>query len=488
MLITKGKKQPLKTNQNNRQRHECVTTVRPWRRTAFFFALLTVAAARNDNGYAALAQQGTLSGPSKATTPQTTQPNTPVTGAVKSAVNIPTYKMAEVLKRPDTDVLTGIDGKPITVGEVRRRVNAALAPLANKYAQQKLAAPVRVQLPKSTSAINTQQGASIGTVDPRMIAELQALPDDELLRRLNATPSVTPPVILPPNPPTPAKGGLASQAPNLTSKDQPCGLFVGRLPEQQHRFFISSVNNTGYFAVDLEKNNPSYLILSGCFDPINRGRVVVSMPNTLATVNADIQLWEEKLIIARLTTANTYGFDDGEISVTVHNGNPGFAVPTNSRKGYFHAKRQTVRVNPLKVQESLAQRSGSLCPPQQFSYNSQWLERGLWQDVTGSSYSVDFGLRLKGEPCQTGQDMFTIPTLRPSFQMEVSSMLIQGKSLRITPLTYNSFAADWAKDIHRFGNLFGIPVVQSDEQLLSYLYYRFNIDLSGPAGVSPYLQ
>lgn len=458
-----------------------------WRQTAFFFTLLTVAAAPNDYVYAALAQQGTLSGPSKAATPSVTQPNTPVTGAVKSAANIPTYDMAQVLKRPNTDVLVGIDGKPITVGEVKRRINAALAPLANKFAQQKLAAPVRVQLPKS--GIATQQGVSIGAVDPRMIAELQALPDDELLRRLSLTPSSNAPVVAVPKPPTPATGGLASQVPNLSSKDIPCGRFVGRLPEQQHRFFISSVNNTGYFAVDLEKNNPAYLILSGCFDPVNRGRVIVSMPNTLATVNADIQLWEEKLIIARLTTANTYGFDDGEISVTVHNGNPGLAVPTNSRKGHFHAKRQTVRVNPQKVQESLARHSGYLCHPQQFSYNSQGaLERGVWQDVAEPAYSLYFGLRLNGRDCQTGQDIFTIPTLRPSFQMEVSSMLIQGKSLRTTPLTYNSFAADWAKDIREFGDLLGIPVLQPDNTLLWYLYYRFNIDLSGPAGVSPYLQ
>ncbi len=238
--------------------------------------------------------QGILPGPSPTPT------NPAVTGT-------PLYNLAEVLKRPDTDVLTSLDGQTIP------------------------------------------PDAAFSTVDPRLIAELQALPDEVLIRQMHEEvttrgfaggPSFSTTPGAPLNNQDLTRPPLASKDPRLNA-NVPCGRFVGRLPEQRRRYFLSTVNKqVANIGINLG-NGENLLILSGCFGPDpgvdSLGTVQIIMPplDSQRYLPAQIKFWSEKYIIAELPL-NTTGFDDGEIAVRVIVAD---GSSTNSRYGLFRAHR-----------------------------------------------------------------------------------------------------------------------------------------------------
>ncbi len=430
--------------------------------------------------------QGILPGPSP------TPANPAVTGT-------PTYNLAEVLKRPDTDVLTGLDGKPITVGEVKRRATAALAPPRDKAMRQTAAGPQRiVARPPRPATVNGQTippDAAFSTVDPRLVAQLQALPDEVLIRQMHEEvttrglaggPSLSTKPGAPLNNQDLTRPPLASKDPQL-NKDVPCGRFVARLPEQRRRYFLSAVNgHGGNFGINLEERK-NVLLLSGCFGPtpplVGPAAVQIYMPplGSQHYLPAQIKAWTEKLIVAELPL-NTTGIDDGEIAVRVVVAD---GSSTNSRYGLFRAHRQTTLLPADRIQfiqgpcmkRFLVRRDRP---------GPGWITVGEFDGYDQPTWTLYLGEFFNSFPCteRSGREVFGgIGPFRESVDVTLLDVGQVG-SHRISFLAPDRLAADWAVEEVTFNEYsFGI---KTGSYWYAYLAFQFAIELTGPAGVDPY--
>jgi hypothetical protein len=426
------------------------------------------------------------------TTPLSPAANPATLNAAKApALNSETgqniYKLDEVFKRPDSDVLTGSDGKPITVGEVKRRYAASVAPLAEKYKKQMNAAPVRMppRIKQTTVAGKVKvAGTSFKTVDQNVVNELQQLSAEELIRRAPATTGALGAAQSLAAPPKNSNTiELRSPAEKLVANRQevPCGRMLGLIPGSKNtRFFLSTVNRTKQeFWVDMDADE-RILKLSGCFPA--SGQVQIRGPFPSGAINAEIILWQEKVIVARLPKIT--GVEDGTLTLSVIAKD---GTATNTRPGLFYAKRATTRLNKNQI------RVDGPCKNNVEAANINGFD-GMHVGFTSKSVDPSwtfafppFGLVFCGggtnsDKVPSGRDIVSVVGLRPDFDVSWQLRFWQGNASG-SELARNVFAFDWNKDFQRWNEYtWGI---QTGSYVHAYLHYAFALDVTGPEGISP---
>lgn len=451
------------------------------------------------------AMQSSLPAPTRLPSALPTTPLSPAANpATVNAVKAPAltgaagqniYKLDVVFKRPDSDVLTGSDGKPITVGEVKRRYAASVAPMVEKYQKQMNAAPMRMP-PRTKLATVAGKvklaGTSFKTVDQNVVNELAQLSDEELIRRAPATAGASG-----------ASQSLAVPFKNNNTVDVrspgeklaagrleiPCGRMLDLIPGSKNtRFFLSTVNRTKQeFWVDMDADE-RILKLSGCFPP--SGQVQIRGPFPTGAINAEIILWQEKVIVARLPKIT--GVEDGALtaSVIARDG-----TATNVRPGFFYAKRATTRldVNQLRFDgpcASVFSQRKSL--PDEASFDglhvgvSRKGDDPRWYLPGYSSSGVPFcGGTSNNELMPSGRDIVSVAGLRADFEVAWWLGFWQGNA-RFSELSHNVYAVDWNKDYLRWDErTLGI---KTGSYVRAYLHYGFALDVTGPEGISPITQ
>jgi hypothetical protein len=409
--------------------------------------------------------------------------------AITNATGQNIYKLDEVFSRPDSDVLTGSDGKPITVGEVKRRYAASVAPLAEKYKKQMNAAPVRMppRIKQTTVAGKVKlAGTSFKTVDQNVVNELQQLSAEELIRRAPATTGTAGASGAAQLLAAPSKNNnmvdLRSAAEKLAASRQevPCGRMLGLIPGSKNtRFFLSTVNRTKQeFWVDMDADE-RILKLSGCFPA--SGQVQIRGPFPNGAINAEIILWQEKVIVARLPKIT--GAADGALTLSIIARD---GTATNTRPGLFYAKRATTRLDRNQI------RLDGPCKTNFQGANINGFN-GVHVGLTDKSkdptwnISPPFGSSLCGgsnrnDLVPSGRDIVSVLGLRPDFDVSWQLRFWQGNA-SVSELSRNVFAFDWNKDFQRWNEYtWGI---KTGSYVVAYLHYAFALDVTGPEGIDP---
>lgn len=285
-----------------------------------------------------------------------------------------TYRLVEVLRMPDAQMLQGIDGRPISAGEVKKRYAQQLR--SRMAATARTAQLQRIVRPQASKVVQIRgvtkaPGAALKTADEALLAEVRALggtPVDEAASVMHVDSGAV--VKTPPSLPPPA-GALATQGrsalPSVgvaadratTQRTEPVTSAPSRVSCSKRQFafangatrYLSSVNKRAKdFWVDLDAGERT-LVLSGCFEPGGAGRqpppggaVRIEGNFPLGHVDAKVRVWEETLIVAEVPMLS--GVFDQDIAVRVVLGNRG---TTNERRGHLWAKRESRALDDLSA-------------------------------------------------------------------------------------------------------------------------------------------
>lgn len=438
-----------------------------------------------------------------------TEATTPLAPRSDKTSATTTYRLDEVLRMPDAQMLQGIDGRPISAGEVKKRyaqqLRSRMAATARAAQLQRIVRPQASRVVQ-IRGVTKAPGAGLKTADEALLAEVRALggtPVDEAAGVMHVDSGAVgkPPPSLPP----PA-GALATQGrsalPSVgvaanratTQRTEPVTSAPSRVSCSKRQFafangatrYLSSVNKRAKdFWVDLDAGERT-LVLSGCFEPGGAGRepppggavrIEGNFPN--GHVDAKVRVWEETLIVAEVPTLS--GVFDQDIAVRVMMGNRG---ATNERRGHLWAKRESRVLDDLSVYTT----SGDC---NLYLLDSKWQvyrNPGLQEGAEGKPYGFGdlFGASAcpKKPPAAKGRMQFQT-RLAPGWQAVEMSLDVRRGSANHTWEGAGDFDIRWTSERFEMTDQF-LGIVTDRWTDYAFHFIVGPLRLEGPAGTSPF--